>query len=142
MNPATVVCNYALLRFVPYPERGEEVNVGVLVNCQNPALLAFRGETAMPERVRAMFPRKEPEDFAVQMEWMRKEVERVRAVVATDPERARLAFGELVRRRESVLRFGEAKTILTGHPEGLAEELFGRYVRMEELPAGLQRKAG
>jgi len=33
MNPAQSACNYAMLRFLPYPETGEFVNVGVVVNC-------------------------------------------------------------------------------------------------------------
>ena len=50
---------------------------------------------------------------------------------AHDPKRVRLAFHESVRIRESVLRFGEVRTILTANPQNLAEELFARYVRME-----------
>jgi hypothetical protein len=42
------------------------------------------------------------------------------------------AFNESVRIRESVFRFGEVRTILTLNPQNLGEELFARYVRMEE----------
>lgn len=131
MNPTAAVCNYAMLRFVPYPERGESVNVGVLVACQQPCLFEFLVEAEMPDRVRAMFPQQDPEMFAAKTEWMRKEVERVKGGII-DPRRCRIAFNELVRPRESSLRFGEARTILSESPRHLAEELFHRYVRMEE----------
>jgi hypothetical protein len=142
MTPTATVCNYAMLRFVPYPERGESVNVGVLVNCQEPCLLEFRIEAGMPERVRAMFPQQDPGMFAAKAEWMREEVERVKAGI-TDPKRGRIAFHELIRPRESSLRFGEPRTILSDAPEQLAEELFHRYVRMEErVPRDARRRVG
>jgi hypothetical protein len=40
-------------------------------------------------------------------------------------------FGELVRRRESIFRFGEVRTILTNEPQQLVEDLFHRDVLME-----------
>jgi hypothetical protein len=57
-------------------------------------------------------------------------MERVKAMIR-DPKSCQLAFQEAVRPRESVLRFGEVRTVLTEAPEGLAEQLFKRYVRME-----------
>lgn len=131
MNPPPAACNYAMLRFVPYPERGESVNVGVLVTCQQPCLLEFRIEAEMPERVRAIFPYQDPGMFAAKAESMRKELERVKGGIL-DPKRCRIAFNELIRPRESSLRFGEARTILSEAPQQLAEELFHRYVRMED----------
>lgn len=47
-------------------------------------------------------------------------------------ERMEPQFNESVRIRESVFRFGEVRTILTSRPKELNEELFRRYVRMEE----------
>jgi hypothetical protein len=41
MNPKQHTCNYAILRFLPYPETGEFVNVGILVTCQQSCLLHF-----------------------------------------------------------------------------------------------------
>jgi hypothetical protein len=43
-------------------------------------------------------------------------------------------FGELVRRRESVFRFGEIRTILTADASHVVDELFVRYVGTE-VPA-------
>jgi hypothetical protein len=38
---------------------------------------------------------------------------------------------KVVRARESILRFGEPRTITSTDAPNLAEELFNRYVRME-----------
>jgi hypothetical protein len=55
MNPASV-CNYAMLRFLPHPETGEFVNVGVVANCLQPCFLHFLAEERMPARARLFFP--------------------------------------------------------------------------------------
>lgn len=130
MNATQYACNYAMLRFLPYPETGEFVNVGVLVACQQPCLLHFVAERAMPERAKSLFPKQNVQVFDSSLEALRQEMERVK-VGACDPKSMRLAFNETVRIRESVFRFGEVRTVLAATPENLAEELFARYVRME-----------
>ena len=130
MNPTTPVCNYAVLRFLPYPETGEFVNVGVLVTCQQPCLLEFQMEQEMTARVKALFPNQDEARFRYAALAMQTEMERVRGMVR-DPKTSQLAFREAVRPRESVLRFGEVRTILAPEPAALAGDLFRRYVRME-----------
>lgn len=130
MNTTQAVCNYALLQFLPYPETGEFVNVGVLVTCMQPCLLHFTSEKTMPERVKAMFPRQDPQSYADAMTALRTDMERATST-ARDPQTCQLIFGELVRRRESKFRFGEVRTILTNDPQVMVYILFRRYVLME-----------
>lgn len=133
MNTTQYACNYAMLRFLPYPETGEFVNVGVLVTCLLPCLLQFVGERTMPARAKSLFPKQNEHVFEAALESLRLEMERVKGR-AHDPKAVQIAFNESVRIRESVFRFGEVRTILTPNPRNLAEELFARYVRME-VPA-------
>ncbi len=133
MNTTQHTCNYAMLRFLPYPETGEFVNVGVLVTCLQPCLLHFVGERKMPDRAKSLFPKQNEHVFEAALESLRLEMERMKGR-AHDPKTAQFAFNESVRIRESVFRFGEVRTILTANPRNLAEELFARYVRME-VPA-------
>lgn len=130
MKPAQAVCNYALLRFRPYAETEEFVNVGVLVMCQQPCLLHFEAERTMPDRAKPLFPRQNEHAFAAALEAMTLEMKRLKAGVH-DPKAVQMAFNETVRIRESVFRFGEVRTILTAKPQHVAGELFARYVRME-----------
>lgn len=130
MKPPQAVCNYAILRFRPYAETEEFVNVGVLVACQQPCLLDFEAERELPARAKALFPKENEQTFAAALEALRLEMERARAG-AHDPKSVQMAFNETVRIRESVFRFGEVRTILTAKPQQLADELFARYVRME-----------
>lgn len=130
MKPAQAVCNYALLRFRPYAETEEFVNVGVLVMCQQPCLLEFEAERELPARAKALFPKENEQTFAAALAALRMDMERARAGTH-DPKSVKMAFNETVRIRESVFRFGEVRTILTGKPQRLVSELFARYVRMD-----------
>jgi hypothetical protein len=134
MNTTQAVCNYALLRFMPYPQTGEIVNVGVVVNCLQPCLLHFEAEERMPERVKAVFPRYDAAVFAAVVEAMEKEVKRISTRARTSKD-CQFAFNELVRPRENAFRFGEVRTILSTDPENAVEDLFRRYVRMESPAA-------
>ena len=130
MNTTQAVCNYALLQFLPYPETGEFVNVGVLVACMQPCLLHFYAEPTMPGRVKAMFPKQGEEAYVTAIAALEKDMKRACSTVR-DPKTCQLVFGELVRRRESIFRFGEVRTILTNEPQQLVEDLFQRDVLME-----------
>ena len=134
MIPAQHACNYAMLRFLPYPETGEFVNVGVLMACQEPCLLDFQIEQEMPTRLKALFPKLDEHAYRDMALAMQMEMERVKGMVR-DARTCQLAFREAVRPRESVLRFGEVRTILAADPGLLVGDLFLRYVRME-APAG------
>lgn len=131
MNTPQAVCNYALMQFLPYPETGEFVNVGVLVTCQDPCLLHFSAERKMPERVKVMFPHQDEQAFTEAIAALKIDMERAKSSVR-DPRTCQLIFGELVRRRESIFRFGDVRTVLTPDPQRLADELFDRYVRMQK----------
>jgi len=133
MKPPQAACNYAVLRFLPYPETGEFVNVGVVVNCLQPCLFDFRVEPQMTTRIKALFPDENEQAFAAGTAAMRQELLRVQAMIR-DPKTCQFAFQEAVRSRESTFRFGEVRTLLTADVEHLAEELFKRYVRMEARP--------
>lgn len=129
MSPKQAVCNYALLRFLPYPETGEIVNVGVVVNCLMPCLLQLQVEEQMPDRVRALFPDYSPVVYRAAAKAMATEVKRI-SERNRDSKGCQFAFEELVRPRENTLRFGEVRTEVTADPLNFAEELFRRYVRM------------
>ena len=130
MNPTQAVCNYALLRFLPNPDTGEFVNVGVLVNCIQPCFLHFLAEEKMPDRVKALFPDYNAAAYEAAVAAMGKEVKRISGRIQ-GPKDCQFAFNELVRPRESTLRFGEVKTLLSDDAENVSEGLFRRYFRRE-----------
>jgi hypothetical protein len=131
MNTTRHPCNYAILRLLPYPEAGEFVNVGVLVNCVQPCMLEFLAEPEMTTRMHGLFPAQDPDHYREAVDAMKREMERIKAMIH-DVKGCQLAFQEAVRPRESVLRFGEVRTVLSDQPDALAAQLFKQYVRMEK----------
>ena len=108
------VWNYAVIRFLPYPEREEFVNLGVVVACPETGEFDFRMETERDSRVLHFFPALSPNLLSTAREMFLRELERVRECVSrksgpaspSAPTRGEFdrIFNELVRPRESVLR--------------------------------------
>lgn len=129
-RPAKYACNYAVLRFLPYPETGEFVNLGVVVHCVARGYFGLMLETRKQARVTDFFPELDREAFREARRAIAAEMERVKMMIqqSNDAEQGRLLFRELVRPREAVFRFGETRTILTDEPGALAARLFAQYV--------------
>lgn len=126
-------CNYAVLRFLPYPETGEFVNLGVVVHCPATGFLGAELEGRKRKRVTDFFPELDHAGFAEARRAIAAELWRLEKLVAEekDAELGRRVFREFVRPREAVFRFGEIRTILTDDPTTLAEELFRQYVNRD-----------
>ena len=125
-----VVCNYAVLRFLPYPETGEFVNLGIVVHCPDQGRLDLKLEGRKSKRVTDFFPELDRVAFRATRDGVAGELERVKKLIRTTQDRdlGRRIFMDVVRPRESVFRFGEIRTIMTTDVEGLADNLFGQYV--------------
>jgi hypothetical protein len=125
------VCNYAVLRFLPYPETGEFVNLGVAVHCADNGFLGVELERRKLSRVTRFFPELEKDAFKTAQDVIWTELERVRDQMGHlgQNDLKRRVFRELVRPRESIFRFSDTKTVLTDDPKALVETLFGQYVR-------------
>lgn len=132
MKSTLAVCNYALLHFLPYPETGVVVNVGVLVNCLQPCFFHFLAEEKMPDSFKLLFPRQNEKAFEASMAAVLDEVLRVKKRIC-NPKSCQFEFNELIRPRQNTFRFGEVRTALTEDPRNFSEELFSRYVRMKAI---------
>ena len=131
MKPtAEYACNYAVLRFLPYPETGEFVNLGVAVHCPATGFFGTAFEGRKTKRVTDFFPELDHDVFKAARRAIAAELGRVGRTIAreNDMELGRRVFRELVRIREAVFRFGEIRTILTDDPATLAGRLFAQYV--------------
>jgi hypothetical protein len=51
-----IACNYSVIRFLPYPESGEFVNIGVVVSGPQTGFLDFRIERKKFGRIGKFFP--------------------------------------------------------------------------------------
>jgi len=119
---------YALLRVVPRVERGEFVNAGVVLYCQEKRFL----EAAIdldPERLRALDPRLDPET-------VRAHLEAARRVCAGGPGAGPIGllppvqrFGWLVAPRSTVVQPGPVHTGLAEDPQKALDHLLETMVR-------------
>ena len=119
---------YALLRVVPRVERGEFVNAGVVLYCQEKRFL----EAAIdldPERLRVLDPRLDPET-------VRAHLEATRRVCAGGPGAGPIGllppvqrFGWLVAPRSTVVQPGPVHTGLAEDPGEALDHLLRTMVR-------------
>jgi hypothetical protein len=130
MNPPKTPCNYALLRFLPYPETGEFVNIGVVLFAPGPdrqhlVVATPPGDVA---RVLHFFPTIRKNDYLLQKRSILEEIDRVNdTIINSDQRLGRTIFAELVRPRESIFRFSDLRTVLSDDPSATA-------FRIHELP--------
>jgi hypothetical protein len=118
---------YALLRVVPRAERGERVNVGVVLYCRQDDFLDMR--TKVDEaRLAALDPRLDPEP-------VRERLEALRSVVCGEPAGGALAalapserFGWIVAPASTIIQASEVHTGLTDDPAATLQRLFETLV--------------
>lgn len=122
---------YALLRVVPRVDRGEFINAGVVLYCQEARFLEARIHLD-PERLRALDPRLDPEAILAHLEVARK-------VCAGGPEAGAVGllppvqrFGWLVAPRSTVVQPSPVHTGLAEDPEEAIEHLLRVMVRAPE----------
>lgn len=134
-----IACNYAVVRFLPYPEAGEFVNVGVVAHSPTTGFFDFRLLPATRiSRVRGFFPELKVEHYKDALKNCDTELKRMRDEIgicggasqqlAMDPAIGLKLFRELVKPRETVIRFSNAGTALVNEASDFLRELFDRYV--------------
>ena len=136
------VCNYAPVRFLPYRETGEFVNVGVVVHCPQRDFFAYRlVPLKRTARVTGFFPELDAKLFKAALQGIARELGRVQANHRLLPTQEDVApeiakeqvkhFREATRRREGLLHFGDTGTLVADTPEAALDDLFGRFVERQ-----------
>ena len=118
---------YALLRVVPRVDRGEFINAGVVLYCQESRFLDARVHLD-PARLHALAPLLDPEGVRTHLEVARK-------VCAGGPDAGAIGllppvqrFGWIVAPRSTVVQPGPVHTGLTTDPEKALERLLREMV--------------
>lgn len=133
-----IACQYAIVRFAPFVETGEFANVGVLMMAPNDRFFGFHLETRRFARITRFFEELDRKDYLAVVRNVQAELERVHDVLKAhgfdrrrkfnDVEFAQRLFAEIIRPRESTIRFGEPRVILAENPAQKLKELFAYYV--------------
>ena len=130
MTPPPFACNYAALRFLPYRETGEFVNLGVVLLCEQTGTFDYRLETERTGRVTDFFPEVNVQHFIQTRNFMEEELKRIRTHYTAASQRPAdpTAFLNLVRPRESIFQFSGIGTLLADAPTESLDRLFHNLV--------------
>lgn len=137
-----LICNYAVVRFLPYPETDEFVNVGVVLGCPQTGAFEFKLESRRRDRITHFFPELDTAIFLEGRRTFLREMERLKGMMNPhgSPNQLRLdlhrpefgrIFSEIVKPRESIFRFGPVGTRATADPAKEVDELFRYYVERQ-----------
>lgn len=136
-----LICNFAVARFLPYPETEEFVNVGIVLACPQLGFFDYRLETRRRGRVRQFFPEMDAALYLDGRRSFEEELLRVRTGIVDGHEgQRRLDFGEkalldvfryVVKPRESLFRFSAIGTVMTANPHDELGRLFAYYVERQ-----------
>lgn len=130
-----VLCQYAVVRFIPIMETEEFINIGIVLLAPQQHFFGFKLTTKI-----APFIHKEARDaylFAkdnvLEKEFIRikRLLEKYQSENHSEKEYmdfSRIIFGELIRPQETAIRFSEQKVLLSHNVEHALEQLFASYV--------------
>lgn len=135
------LCKYAVVRFLPYRETEEFVNVGVLVLCEELGYLGFLLEKRRSTRVTDFFDELDGAVYRQGIKSIESEITRLSPKTNTSIEgclslsggapNLLSAFNFLVRPRKTLFHFSDVRVAMTPDPSGKLKELFGNYVRRQ-----------
>jgi hypothetical protein len=131
-------CNYAVIRFLPYPETGEFACIGVSLICPETGYFDYKLELKRRDRIAGFFPELTPQVFTQGRLLFAEELTRLKTIVDNhDMNQMQFEFAktditeifkELIRPRESLFRFSPTSTVLTDDPAAELTRLFNDYV--------------
>jgi hypothetical protein len=133
-----VACQYAIVRFVPFVETGEFANVGIIMIAPKNRFFGFELEIKRYARITNFFEEIESTLYKKTLNNLKEELERVAGILKqhgfdkhlkdNDIDFANGIFNEIVRTRETIIRFGGVRTVLTDKPKEKLRDLFAFYV--------------
>jgi len=133
-----IPCQYAIVRFTPYVETGEFANVGIVMMAPQERYFGFKLLTRRHGRITKFFEELEAKVFRTSMNELKEELGRVHDVLKghgfdrrlkkNDIDFAKQLFTEILRPRETIVRVGESRVVLTENPKEKLKELFAYYV--------------
>lgn len=135
MNTA---CHYSIVRFQPFVETGEFANVGVVIFAPAARYFGFKLLINRYARVTNFFEQMDARVFRTAMRTFREELQRVaemlkpmgtdRRLKVLDKDAALGLWGEIIRPRETMLRFSESRLVMAADVKAKLQELFAFYV--------------
>ncbi|HMP75785.1 MAG TPA: DUF3037 domain-containing protein [Kiritimatiellia bacterium] len=135
-------CNYAVARFMPYPETEEFVCVGVALLCQETGYFGYKLEMKRRDRVSGFFPELDVRVFTNGRRIFEQQLQHVNRLLTAAKAPGQMKFDwesadpvglfkELVRPRESLFHFGDIATVMADEPAHALDRLYADYVHRQ-----------
>ncbi|MCU8044394.1 MULTISPECIES: DUF3037 domain-containing protein [unclassified Shewanella] len=125
----TVLCHYAIIRFMPFLETEEFANVGVLLFAPKTGYSSFKMAPKRFARVTDFFDDLDGNIYQKGLDIFHTELQRVTEDHSFLTGKNQLsAFQEVTRLREGVFRFGNMSAILAEDPAKKLDELYDYFV--------------
>lgn len=131
-------CLYSIVRFTPFVETGEFANVGIVMIAPEQRYFEFKLMIQRHARVTHFFEQLESKVYRAAMRNLREELARAagllrqhgfdRRLKMNDVDFAKGLFTEIIRPRETVIKFSEPRAILADELAETLAELYGHYV--------------
>jgi len=123
------ICNYSILRFLPYPETGEFVNIGIVLIANN-GDFRFKIEKKR-QRITNFFPSLDAKILLRARREIETELTRLSGFFTANRADISVLLGtfkHLIHPRETMMRFSDPGTIATDNSNQALSELFEHYV--------------
>ncbi|ROO35232.1 hypothetical protein SAHL_02900 [Salinisphaera orenii YIM 95161] len=122
------------MRFAPFVETGEFANAGIVLMAADRGYFGFELETRRYKRITQFFDDMDSRLYRQSIKELRVELGRIQALIkrhgtAFDPGAGiNTLFEELIRPRESIVRFSDPRIVLAESPEKKLKTLHQYYV--------------
>ncbi|AUI67229.1 DUF3037 domain-containing protein [Beggiatoa leptomitoformis] len=134
-----ILCQYAIVRFMPTIETEEFINVGIVLLATQHHFFGFKLTNKRYGRITHFFHKEARDAYLFAKEnILEKELIRIQKLLdkyqlenhskKEYSDFARTIFNELIRPRETAIRFSEQKVLLSNNVENTLEDLFASYV--------------
>lgn len=132
---------YTIVHFAPFVETGEFANVGIVMMAPDQRYFGFKLMGRRHSRVTHFFEQLDPKVFRTLLGSLREELDRVASMLRqhgfdrrlrnNDVDFAKRMFLEIVRPRETIIKFSEPRAVLAEDLGAKLEELYGHYVERD-----------
>jgi hypothetical protein len=127
----TCICNYAVVRFLPYRKTGEFVNIGVVVFSPRDGYFDFKFAREHWRRVHGFFPELVRGFYTSALDSLAEELESIREHIRSGAEGGNPVeiWRDLLRVREGVVHLAMPGVESADSPEKALEGLFADFVK-------------
>lgn len=145
-----IACHYAIVRFLPFVETGEFANVGVVLFAPKARFFGFKLLMNRYARVTNFFEQLDAKVFRASMRTFREELDRIdemlkrlgtdRRLKGLDHDNALALWNEVIKPRETMLRFSDPRLVLATDVRTQLAALYEYYVERNFVTHEYQEK--